>query len=125
MRNNIWSCLYNGIYLDFVDILERNLIQSTLARDKKAELLNTNLEKGIYQHKLCSAIKKCGVSFNIWQKPDENGNSTDKYDWTSLMGTDKKKVLEKLPDTFPDFLPPDTVDTVTQIWKVFNINLEE
>ena len=41
------------------------------------------------------------------------------------MGTDKKKVLEKLPDTFPDFLPPDTVDTVTQIWKVFNINLEE
>ena len=105
--------------------MKETLFKAQLAGDKKAEFFNTNLEKGIYQHKLCSAIKKCGVSFNIWQKPDENGNSTDKYDWTSLMGTDKKKVLEKLSHTFPDFLPPDTVDTVTQIWKVFNINLEE
>jgi hypothetical protein len=71
------------------------------------------------------SYQKVWCLFQHLAKPDENGNSTEKYDWTSLMGTDKKKVLEKLPDTFPDFLPPDTVDTVTQIWKVFNINLEE
>lgn len=83
-------------------------------------MLNKDLEKDIYQQKLLSAMKKCGVTFSIWKKPDENGNSSDKYDWTSLMGTDKKKLLENLPEYFSDFLPQDNLDTVTQIWRVIN-----
>jgi hypothetical protein len=39
------------------------------------------------------------------------------------MGTDKKTLLEKLPEYFSEFLPPDTLDTVTQIWKVTVFNL--
>ncbi len=49
----------------FADILERNIINSILARDKKAELVNKDLAKGIYQRKFISSVKKCGVSFSI------------------------------------------------------------
>ena len=106
----------------YVDILERNIIKSILARDKKAERLNKDLEKGFYQRKLISSIKKCGVSFSIWQKVDGNGSTTDTYDWTGLMGTDKKKLLKELPEYFSEFHPPDTLDTVTQMWKVINVD---
>jgi hypothetical protein len=37
------------------------------------------------------------------------------------MGTDKKKLLEKLPVFFNDFLQPAaTVETVTKLWEVIN-----
>jgi hypothetical protein len=39
------------------------------------------------------------------------------------MGTDKKTLLEKLPEYFSEFRPPDNLDTVTQIWKVTDFNL--
>ncbi len=39
------------------------------------------------------------------------------------MGTDKKTLLENPPEYFSEFLPPDTLDTVTQIWKVTDFNL--
>ena len=68
-------------------------------------------------------MKKCGVTFSIWNKPDENGNLTDKYDWTSLMGADKKTLLYNLPDSFAEFVPPDNLETVTKIWKVIILGL--
>ena len=108
----------DGLY--FIDILEKNIIHSTIKRDKIAQLVNKDMAKDIYQHKLLKSMKKCGVTFNIWHKPDENGYLTDKYDWTSLMGSDKK-LLQNLPDTFTEFLPPATVDTVTKIWKVIKL----
>lgn len=101
--------------------MKKNIIHSTIRRDKKAEMCTKGIEKDIYQHKLLKSIKKCGVTFNIWQKPDENGNTTDKYDWTSLMGADKKKLLYNLPDTFAEFVSPATLDTVTKIWKVIQL----
>ena len=66
------------------------------------------------------AFRACGVSFNVWHKVDENGHATEKYEWTSMMGGEKKKVLENLPQFFKNFLPISTVDTVTKIWKVIN-----
>jgi hypothetical protein len=35
-----------------------------------------------------------------------------------MMGREKKKVLESLPQYFNKFLPPQTVDIVTKMWKV-------
>ena len=81
-------------------------------------MLDKTLDKDIYQRKMLQAIKNCGVSFAIWQKQDEDGNITNKYDWTSMMGTDKKKLLKSLPDHFVEFLPEASVNKVTQIWQV-------
>jgi hypothetical protein len=64
------------------------------------------------------AFRECGVAFSIWQKVDENGHASNQVDWTSMMGSEKKKVLENLPKYFDSFLPEPTVDTVTKIWKV-------
>lgn len=69
------------------------------------------------------AVRACGVSFNVWQKVDENGHATEKYEWTSMMGGEKKKMLENLPQFFNNFLPLPTVDPVTKIWKVIDITL--
>jgi hypothetical protein len=103
------------------DKLESNIINSTIQRDRKQELMDKTLEKDIGRHKMLKAIKKCGVTFNIWQKSDENGYATDKYDWTSLMGTDKKKMLKSLPEHFVEFLPSVSLYTVTKIWQVIGI----
>jgi hypothetical protein len=49
---------------------------------------------------------------------NENGHACNQVDWTSMMGGEKKKVLENIPKYFDSFLPEPTVDTVTKIWKV-------
>ena len=41
------------------------------------------------------------------------------YDWTSLVGNVKKKVLRSLPEKSPQILDPEHCDTITKIWKVF------
>ena len=68
-------------------------------------------------------MKKCGVTFSIWNKPDENGNLTDKYDWTSLMGAYNKTLLYNLSDSFAEFVSPDNLETGTKIWKVIILGL--
>jgi hypothetical protein len=62
------------------DKLESNIINSTIQRDKKEELMNKTLEKDIYRHKMLKAIKKCGVTFKRWQKSDENGYISHEVD---------------------------------------------
>lgn len=97
------------------------MINSTIQRDKKQELLDKTLEKGMYQNRMLTAIKKCGITFNIWLRSDENGYATDKYDWTSLMGMDKKKLLKSLPQYFEEYISSATLSTVTKIWQVYLI----
>jgi len=40
------------------------------------------------------------------------------YDFTSLMGSDKKILLEKLPSKLEGIITPETSSTVIKIWKV-------
>lgn len=67
---------------------------------------------------LIKAIVSCGVSFNIWEKTDADGKRSGLYDFTSLMGSDKKLLLQSLPDKLKGILKPETSETVIQIWKV-------
>ncbi|CAB3985453.1 Hypothetical predicted protein [Paramuricea clavata] len=97
------------LMLRITDKLEKNLIHSILRRDKLAERGNQRIEKNVYQHKLLQAMKKCGVTFSIWNKPDENGNLTDKYDWTSLMGADKKPSFTTFPTHLQNLFPQITL----------------
>jgi len=59
------------------------------------------------------AVRSCGVSLKVWKKDD-------KWDWTSLLGGDlgKKRLLQKLPAKFGQFLPQQSVNKVTMLWNV-------
>ena len=72
---------------------------------------------------LVKAIRNCGVSFNIWEKSNGDGKGSGLYDFTSLMGSDKKLLLKKLPDNLQGAIRPETSATVVQIWMVCVLNL--
>jgi len=51
----------------------------------------------------------------VRQKNSENDGH---FEFTSLMGKDKMKVLEKLPDKFYKCQLEDFYETVEKLWKV-------
>jgi hypothetical protein len=109
------------LLLRVMDVLLNNIIQEMISWDKKenfnkkkCEKKNTRLEK------LQSTIRSCGVSFDIWEKRNEDGNGSGQYDFTSLLGPDKKKLLAELPHKLTECLMPETCDVVINIWKDFH-----
>jgi hypothetical protein len=68
---------------------------------------------------LLCAIRSCGVSFSIWEKMNANGSGT--YDFTSLMGTDKRILHEQLGKKLeinPDAVEQSMRPSVIQLWNV-------
>lgn len=57
-----------------------------------------------------------GVSLDVWKSADNK----KKYEWTSLMGGEKRKLLKKLPDEFDKVLPKDIAPAVKKLWIVSN-----
>lgn len=53
------------------------------------------------------------------KKKNANAKGSGTYDWTSLMGNDKKKLLNYLPNKMMDFLRRDTAEAVIELWKDF------
>ena len=103
----------------FLDKLEKCLINDALKRDKKN---NSNKPKSAQLwdnvEKLVEAISSSGVSFSIWEKHNADGTASGLYEWTSMVGNEKKKVLRSLPDKFAHLLPTEYANTITQVWKV-------
>ena len=94
-----------------MDILIENITQAVelnikATRNKQERNKIHFVEQGM--------IQSCGVSFQIWKKKD----SSNSLDWTSLGGTDKRKVLSKLPAHVPEILPPNISLRIAQLWKV-------
>ena len=58
------------------------------------------------------------MSFNVWEKKNADGKGSGCYDFTSLMGSDKKILLKELPPKLHGILKPETKDVVIKIWKV-------
>ena len=50
---------------------------------------------------------------NVWKAKD-----TKKFEWTSVLGGEKRTLLRKLPDQFSKILPPDRAPTVQRLWTV-------
>lgn len=48
----------------------------------------------------------------------EKKKESQALDWTSPGGSDKKKVLAKLPQYFSDILPSTCCKTIAKLWKV-------
>jgi len=69
---------------------------------------------------LQSTIRSCGVSFDIWEKTNADGKGTGHYDFTSLLGSDKKNLLSNFPEKHDACVHKDTSQTVIQIWNDFH-----
>ena len=60
-------------------------------------------------------VRSLGVSLNVYKVGD-------KWEWTSLLGGEKRFLLYKLPENFERFLPPSKVETTRNLWTA-SINL--
>ena len=68
-----------------------------MERDSKADFLKERGEdKGIYFKRLISVINDLGITFLVWEKNNADGKGSCLYDWTSLMGSYKKKLCHLL-----------------------------
>ena len=102
------------------DRLLGNLIEEVMERDGKADM-NNKEEKGLYVKKLVKEINNAGITFNVWEEKNADGNGSGLYDWTSLLGSHKKKLINKLPRQLQcsDVLFPETKVTVIELWTTF------
>lgn len=67
---------------------------------------------------LVNAIRSCGITFSVWEKLDGNGGGSGHHDFTSLMGSDKKRLLSELPTKLEGILKPSVSERVINLWKV-------
>ena len=105
------------------DRLTENLISEVMERDSDTDISKGRGEKkGVYLDTLVNTIKGIGISFSIWEKKNADGKGSGSYDWTSLIGSDKKKLMELLPAQLEekDIVFPETKDTVIQLWSDFH-----
>ncbi|CAB3986080.1 Hypothetical predicted protein [Paramuricea clavata] len=105
-----------NIVLDELHLMLR--ITEALDRD-----LAANLEKAphnrqpIHLQNLIKAICSCGVSFSVWEKWDSDGQASGVHEFTSLIGTDRKILLENLSAKLDGVIELSTSATVIRIWK--------
>ena len=110
------------LMMRITDRLTENLITEVMERDSKADIAKGKGEKkGIYLESLVATINSIGIFFSIWEKKNADGKGSGTFDWTSLIGSDKKKLMELLPPQLEqrDILFPETKETVIKLWSDF------
>ena len=100
------------LLLRVTDRMIENLINGAVAYDDVS-----NIIEGAMLKRLVAEIRSCGVAFNIIV-PSKNTR-----DFTSLTGTDKKKLLKLLPSKIPNCQPDDYAQKVTELWEVSNLKI--
>ena len=106
------------MYVSSLDKLTKNLILEAVNRDNKDSVEKTRSKNTMtYLDSLVKTICSCGISFSVWEKKNADGKASGVYDFTSLMGSEKKILLEKLPEKLSGVITPETSDSVTQLWK--------
>ncbi|XP_020911538.2 uncharacterized protein LOC110249299 [Exaiptasia diaphana] len=109
------------LMLRVTDKLTKNLILEAVNRDNKDSVEKTRSKNTMtYLDSLVKTICSCGISFSVWEKKNADGKASGVYDFTSLMGSEKKILLEKLPEKLSGVITPETSDSVIQLWKDFN-----
>jgi hypothetical protein len=108
------------LLLRITDVLTRNLVFEMVRLDLQERQRGSS---GSITHleAFVTTVRECGISFNVWEKREADRKPTGRYEWTSLMGRDKKKLLATLPSKLSQILPADIVDTVVQLWEVSKI----
>ncbi|XP_028394380.1 uncharacterized protein LOC114518556 [Dendronephthya gigantea] len=109
------------LMLRITDKLLDNLVKEALQRDYKENRNKAPRDRqSLNLQNLVDTIRSCGVSFSVWEKLDADGRGSGVYDFTSLMGTDRKILLEKLPMKLDGVIGNSTSSVVIKIWKDFN-----
>ncbi|XP_028405265.1 uncharacterized protein LOC114527775 [Dendronephthya gigantea] len=87
------------LMLRITDILTKSLVNEALEWDFK-DNSNKPPKDRTSKHlsDLVECIQSCGVSFNVWEKRNADGKGSGVHDFTSLMGSDKKRLMRDLPD---------------------------
>ena len=116
------------LMLRITDILTENLIEDAMQWNGKESSSSTkkrSVEKSEHVQKLMEAINICGVSFSIWEKRNADGKGSGAWDWTSLMGDDRKKLSRELPMGLAsnNWLQRSTCHIVVQLWKVGTVHI--
>ena len=77
------------LLLRITDVLLRNIIMMMVKFDRNGPSTN-------HLQSLVKAVRECGISFSVWETKEENATSgkVGGYDWTSLMGRDKRRLLQ-------------------------------
>uniref|UniRef100_A0A1X7UWC9 Uncharacterized protein n=1 Tax=Amphimedon queenslandica TaxID=400682 RepID=A0A1X7UWC9_AMPQE len=94
------------LMLQITDVLLRNLIYAAASKDSSVIQSNETTLNLLIQ-----IIRDCGVTFHRKKK--------DNLEWTSLRGTDKKKLLQKLPPKIPEVICEEGL-VIMKLWEDFN-----
>ena len=109
------------LMLCVTDVLISNLIEDVVQWDEKDNFLSEKKSASLQQkhlNNLIQGIRSCGVSFSVWEKRNVDGKGSGTWDWTSLMGDDRKILLKELPGKMESLIQQDTAKTVVELWKV-------
>ncbi|XP_068707879.1 uncharacterized protein [Montipora foliosa] len=97
------------LMLRVTDRLEEGLILDIMKWDEVENLNRPSREKAsIHLQEFLATVHSLGVSFSIYHK--------DKWEWTSLLGGEKRLLLRKLPEHFHKLLPEDKVEVTKNLW---------
>ena len=105
----------------FKDKLLDNLVRDAIEWDRGDNLSKAPKDRTTkHLDELVEAISSCGVCFNVWEKRDGDGKGSGVFDFTSLMGNDKKVLLKRLPSKLAGITGtrPGYSEVVVKLWKV-------
>lgn len=112
------------LMLRITDVLTKSLINEALEWDVKENMSKAPKDRSNnHLMDLVNAVSECGVSFNVWEKKNADGQASGIHDFTSLMGSDKKLLMKHLPENLKDCIHPKHKDSVINLWKVYYILL--
>ena len=115
------------LLLRVMNVMLDNIITEVIDLDKSDDFEKSSKEpRGIHLKKLVSEIRSCSVGFDVWEirNPADN-KGTGKYEFTSLFGNYKKKVLSLLPENLCKVLQPNTCTEISKVWADFRSLYEE
>ena len=96
----------------FIMYITRNLIHAAMTHDgRESRRIKNPLERPMTKQ-LLQNINKCGVTFRIKM------NEGKGFDFTSLTGGDKQKLLSRLPSYLMESQPIDFANDVKLLWEV-------
>lgn len=112
------------------DVLIRNLIWAAVAADN--ELRTKSSE---HLTRLQERVKGCGITFRVqiiamlinyyylYAQVWESKTRKSEYEYTSLRGAERKKLLQRLPPHICDIVPGSNGVKITELWKVWHLNI--
>ena len=108
------------LFLRVTDRLLENVIDEIIEQASIADFNKPNTQpKGQLLKNFVENINELGVPFSVWYKKNSDGSSSNIPEHASLVGAQKRTLLNKLPGILHHYLYPETCEIVIQIWNDF------